>query len=26
VFVKGSRRHGLERAFSGRENAEAPHA
>jgi UDP-N-acetylmuramoyl-tripeptide--D-alanyl-D-alanine ligase len=26
VFVKGSRRHGLERAFSGRERAEAPHA
>lgn len=26
VFVKGSRRHGLERAFSGREQAEAPHA
>jgi UDP-N-acetylmuramoyl-tripeptide--D-alanyl-D-alanine ligase len=26
VFVKGSRRHGLERAFSGREKAEAPHA
>lgn len=26
VFVKGSRRHGLERAFSGRERAGAPHA
>jgi UDP-N-acetylmuramoyl-tripeptide--D-alanyl-D-alanine ligase len=26
VFVKGSRRHGLERAFSGRDHAEAPHA
>jgi UDP-N-acetylmuramoyl-tripeptide--D-alanyl-D-alanine ligase len=26
VFVKGSRRHGLERAFSGLEHAEAPHA
>jgi UDP-N-acetylmuramyl pentapeptide synthase len=26
VFVKGSRRHGLERAFSNREPAEAPHA
>jgi UDP-N-acetylmuramoyl-tripeptide--D-alanyl-D-alanine ligase len=26
VFVKGSRRHGLERAFSNREHAEAPHA
>jgi UDP-N-acetylmuramyl pentapeptide synthase len=26
VFVKGSRRHGLERAFSRREHAEAPHA
>jgi UDP-N-acetylmuramoyl-tripeptide--D-alanyl-D-alanine ligase len=26
VFVKGSRRHGLERAFSSPEHAEAPHA
>jgi UDP-N-acetylmuramyl pentapeptide synthase len=26
VFVKGSRRHGLERAFAGSEHAEAPHA
>jgi UDP-N-acetylmuramyl pentapeptide synthase len=26
VFVKGSRRHGLERAFASNEHAEAPHA